>query len=172
MEYILNIPEGQFREMEKIRYVNFVNVYFEYISDEEAYAAMSFEDYYEAKTGKQIFLRELTTLGYIVDDILDLIDENGEEMSYEFFEDESERIINKYVMTNHEPEDFDYEFEDEVAEISENVEEDAIEKSVNDKHLEENDTSETKEEENKEDTKDSDDTEDDGIGKGGLTIEL
>ncbi|MDU2109055.1 MAG: hypothetical protein E7G36_00045 [Peptoniphilus rhinitidis] len=169
MEYILNIPEGQFREMEKIRYVNFVNVYFEYIADEEAYAAMSFEDYYETKTGKQIFLRELTTLGYIVDDILDLIDENGEEMSYEFFEDESERIINKYVMTNYEPEDIDDEFEDEIAEISENVEEDVIEKSVNDKHLEENDASETKEEENTEDTEN---TEDEGIGKGGLTIEL
>lgn len=169
MEYILNIPEGQFREMEKIRYVNFVNVYFEYIADEEAYVAMSFEDYYETKTGKQIFLRELTTLGYIVDDILDLIDENGEEMSYEFFEDESERIINKYVMTNYEPEDIDDEFEDEIAEISENVEEDAIEKSVNDKHLEENDASETKEEENTEDTEN---TEDEGIGKGGLTIEL
>ncbi|MBS6535747.1 MULTISPECIES: hypothetical protein [Peptoniphilus] len=163
MEYIINIPEGQFREMEKIRYVNFVNEYFEFISDDEAYEAMNFEDYYEAKTGKQIFARELVTMGYIVDEILDYLDESGDEVGYEEFEDESERIINKYVITNYEPEEIDDEFEEEVNEISENIEEDAIEKSVNDKNLEE---------ESSKNLDEDDFIEDEEDGKGGLSIEL
>ncbi|WP_019139215.1 hypothetical protein [Peptoniphilus timonensis] len=163
MEYIINIPEGQFREMEKIRYVNFVNNYFEYISDDEAYEAMSFEDYYEAKTGKQIFARELTTVSYIVDEILDFLDDNGDEVGYEDFEDECERIINKYVITNYEPQEIDEELEDEVNEISEEIEEDAIEKSVNDEHLKEDLSKDTENEDYVDDEEDS---------KGGLTIEL
>lgn len=163
MEYIINIPEGQFREMEKIRYVNFVNEYFEFISDDEAYEAMNFEDYYEAKTGKQIFARELVTMGYIVDEILDYLDESGDEVGYEEFEDESERIISKYVITNYEPEEIDDEFEEEVNEISENIEEDAIEKSVNDKNLEE---------ESSKNLDEDDFIEDEEDGKGGLSIEL
>lgn len=167
MEYIINIPENQFREMEKIRYVNYVNNYFEFISDDEAYATMSFEDYYEAKTGKQVFARELVTVGYIVDEILDFLDEGGDEINYEDFEEESERIINKYVITNYEPEEIDEEFENEVNTISENVEEDAIEKSVNDEHLKEESTEETATEEDEDDY-----IRDEDEGKGGLTIEL
>lgn len=105
MEYIINVPENLFKEEEKIRYANIVNLYFEFISDDEAYAAMSFEDYYELSTDKQAFAYELVTVGYIVDEILDFLDEGGDEITYEDFEDEAERIFNKYVITNSDPDE-------------------------------------------------------------------
>lgn len=113
MEYIINVPENLFKEEEKIRYANIVNLYFEFISDDEAYAAMNFEDYYELSTDKQVFAYELVTVGYIVDEILDFIGECGEETTYEDFEDEAERIINKYVITNSDPDEIKEESKEE-----------------------------------------------------------
>ena len=140
MQYVIDISESEFREMERVRYGDYITYYLDYVNEDKI-DDMEFEDYYRIKTGNEIFHRELLTVYLIRDKIYDMFEELerqqelrgwSEETFNDVFNREVDVLIDKVILTNYLPDVEGYEYVFDFDAFEDKLEDMAIEEAFED----------------------------------------